>query len=182
MHELEKQKNELLKSNIRVVESHSIVLKDIVKAHNEVRERAIQYTYQLITAIGVVAGFGFTAISSVKVIHLFILGELLLFGAMAFGMRFIKKGFIEEGELYAGFVHKISKAINDRSQINPDDSLEKIKTQMATMANSELRIFDDGKPVSIDSNFFLTVILYLFMGGGIVLLLSLVNLDKYLFI
>lgn len=179
MSESEKQKIELLKSNIRAVESHSLILKDIIKAHNEVRERAVKYTYQLITAIGVVAGFGFTAISSVKVVPLFILGELLLLGAMAFGMKFIKRVFIiDEAGVYVGLIHKISGAINDRSQINPEDSFEKIKTQMATMASSELRIFDDEKPADINSNFFLTIILYLFMGGGIVLLLSLVDLDK----
>jgi len=177
MNEQEKQKIELLKSNIRVVESHSEVLKDIIKAHNDVRERAIKYTYQLITIIGVVAGFGFTAISAVNTIYLFVLGELFLFSAMAFGMRFVRKGFIDEAELYATYVTKVGNAIKARSQINPDDSYENIKAQMGNMANSELKIFDGEKPINIDSKFFFTVILYLFMSGGLFLLLALLDLN-----
>lgn len=171
----EKQKIEFIKSNIRIVEHHSDVLKDIIKAHNEVRERAIKYTYQLITAIGVVAGFGFTAISTVKIVLLFILGELLLFSAMTFGMRFVRKGFIDEAELYAIYISRISKAISDRAQICPDDSFKNIKAQMESMANSELKIFGDEKPADINSKFFFNVILYLFIGGGVLLLLSLVD-------
>jgi len=178
MNEEEKQKTELIKSNVRIVERHSEVLKDIVKVHNEVRERAIKYTYQLITVIGIVAGFGFTAISSVKIIFLFIVGELLLFSAMAFGMRFVRKGFIDEAKLYATYISRVSKTISDRSLIRLDDSFENIKAQMESMADSELKIFDNEKPADINSKFFFTVIFYLFIGGGVLLLLSLVDFGK----
>ena len=48
---------------------------------------------------------------------------------------------------------------------------------MGNMANSELKIFDGEKPINIDSKFFFTVILYLFMSGGLFLLLALLDLN-----
>lgn len=181
MNEEERQKLELIKSNSRLVENDSKIMKDVIEKHEGVRERAIRYTYQLITAIGIVAGFGFTAISSVETISMFIIGELLLFSAMAFGMRFVKKGFIDEAKLYVPYISKLGRAINDRSNIRLDDSLKNIKDQMDRISNSELKIFDDNKPADINSERTFNVIFYLFIGGGVLLLLSFVDFYKLLF-
>lgn len=168
---VEKQKIDLKTSNLGFVEHDTEIMRDVIKKHEEIRERAIKYTYQLITTIGVVAGFGFTALSSVEVLFLFIFGEVLLFLAIAFGMRFIKKGFIDEASIYTDYILKLGKAIDERTKINWEDSLGSIEAEMKRISDGELGIFNNVRSC-IDSNFTFEAMFYLFMGGGVFLLLS----------
>lgn len=149
-------------------------LKEVIDKHESVRENFIRYTYQIITAIGVVAGFGFTAISFVKIIYLFILGEALLLTAMAIGMRFVKRAFLDDAAIYAGIIDKLGKAMDERLKLNSNDTIKNIEASLQRMSKNEVDIFEV-KPRNVQSNFILGSIFYTFIFGAGCLLLSFLN-------
>jgi len=57
----------------------------------DVENKILTYYHQLITVMGVVAGFGFTSITNVKSIPFFIIGELILIGTIVGGMYWLKR-------------------------------------------------------------------------------------------
>ena len=168
------EKEQLLESNKKMLEHDSKVMRDVLDKHEKVRERAIKYTYQLIAAIGLVAGLGFTGLSSVKSIFMFIAGELFLISGMGVGMRFAKKAFLDEASLYAEYIDKLNQAMKDRMGILPDTPIDEIKSSLSRVINFELKIFDkDLKPIR--SELFLNTIFYLFLIGSCILLSSFID-------
>ena len=172
MDEEVKQKIETIKRNLKFIEIDSKLLRDIINKHEGVRERAIKYVYQLITIIGVVAGFGFTAISSVKTLLPFVVGELSLIFAVAVGMRFIRSGFIDEADIYATYISKLGSIMDERRKLKLEDSIEILKTKMDSITARERMVFEDEKHANLDSNFTLNIISYLFTIGGLSIVFS----------
>jgi hypothetical protein len=149
------------------------VMSDVISKHENVRERAVKYTYQLITILGLVAGFGFTALSSVKILWLFLTGEALFFMAMAFGMWFVKIAFIDEAKYYANYIERLDNVMGKRLAIfqeSADNAMAKLKE----IEEEELKIFDDAPP-KIRSDFTFKIILILFILGSISILSSLLQ-------
>lgn len=162
-------------ANTKVLEKSAEILNEVSLAHERVRERALTHAYQLITAIGIVAGFGFTAIGSVHCKILFFVGEILLLSGMAVGMWFAKAGFIDEINYYSEWCKQVSGVLRDRMEIKFDGSMDMqtVETKMEKAKNKELSIFkNDTKNASYR---WLSVVFYLFVLGGLLLLISLLR-------
>jgi len=89
------------------------------------------FGYKMIQVIGIVAGFGFTALGSVKTINLFVLGELLFIGSIIYGVHKIKK-------VYATNLESIQKSSNQKSQVFQEKS--KLFQEVITKAVKERKI------------------------------------------
>lgn len=104
----------------------------------ELYYRSIDFIYKTITTIGIIAGFGFTALGYVKSSILFIAGEAFLLGAIAFGIWATQKIYLREinnlenlfskirtnfSEYTALFEPKLNKATTDKF-ITADDIKE----------------------------------------------------------
>jgi hypothetical protein len=169
---MEEEKKKIILENIEAFNADYKLIREIIEKHENIRERTVRYVYQLITAIGVVAGFGFTAVSSIGFIFPFIIGESLLFSAMAVGMWFVKKAFIDEAKVYANYIDKLGKIMEEREAITlENDTLENIKVKTGALKNREGGLFDD-PPLDIKSDIAFKRIFYLFIVGGVFLLLS----------
>lgn len=66
--------------------SQSEIAKDYEKKTFKLYFKSIDFIYKTLTIIGIVAGFGFTAIGHVKNSIMFIIGEALFFSAIAVGI------------------------------------------------------------------------------------------------
>lgn len=71
---------------------------DVKKAYGEAEiqlfDKTLDFTYKILTTIGLVAGFGFTAISKVITIYLFVFGEGLLLSAILLGIFWVQKIYL----------------------------------------------------------------------------------------
>ena len=167
---MDKEKAELLQRNIKDYDQDLKIMGEVIEKHENVRERIIKYMYQLIAAIGLVAGFGFTAVSSVHSVPSFILGEVSLFSAMATGMWFVKKAFLDEAKIYATYIDKIGKIMEERLAAK-DENLEDLRSKMNILQQREHVLFDE-RADDTNSEIYFKAISYLFVLGGIFLLLS----------
>lgn len=59
---------------------------EYLKTETKYLDGYLDYSSKVIQIVGILAGFGFTAVSKVQTLWLFILGELLLVGAIVFGL------------------------------------------------------------------------------------------------
>ncbi len=89
------------------------------------------FGYKMIQVIGIVAGFGFTALGAVKTVNLFILGELLFISSIVYGVYQIKR-------IYATNLEAIQKSSNQKSQVFQEKS--KLFQDIITKAVKERKI------------------------------------------
>jgi len=148
---------------------------DISEKHERVRERALTHVYQLVTAIGIIAGFGFTAIDSVQSIAMFLFGESLLFAGMAVGMWFAKAGFIDEIKYLAEWANKLHSIHQKRRGMEKrfaENKVSGLKEEMEKIDNETGEIFKN--KIEIADYRWLTTIFLFFVLGCMFLLLSFV--------
>lgn len=168
---MEELKKSLALQNIKDAEDDEKIMKEVVAKHENVRERAVGYIYQLITVNGIVAGFGFTAVSSVINKNAFIGGEFLFFSAIAVSIWFTKKAFIDEAREYADYIQDLDKIMERRLNIKFESSIDVIEDELRSIRSSELVLFRDHKN-NINSDLFFRIILGLFICGVFLLLFS----------
>src|SRR3989344_4910902 len=75
----------------KALETEGFVMGKYSDQELQLLNKFIGFTYQILTAIGIIAGFGFTAMQNVKSVLLFTLGELVLVAAILFGLFWVKK-------------------------------------------------------------------------------------------
>lgn len=166
---MDEEIKQLHTENLKHAETGMKILRDLSEKHEKIRERALTHTYQLITAIGIVAGFGFTAISSVQNIWVFLFGELLLLSAMAVGMWFVADGFIyEDNRLLLKWSNEVKNILDERMIISATD--HNAKGKMDEIKKKELELFKEKD--NLPSFVCLRFIFLLFILGGFFLLLS----------
>jgi hypothetical protein len=66
------------------------------EAEIDLTHKFMDYTYKTLTIIGLIAGFGFAAISRVSNLQFFIVGEIFLFVAIIIGIYWIQHYYGEE--------------------------------------------------------------------------------------
>lgn len=143
----------------------------------------LNFVYKMIQVIGIVAGFGFTALGFVKQLHLFILGEAFLLSSIVYGIYQIKK-------IYATNLNGIQKSSNEASTIFQEKSqlfqgviTEALKEGKIDMTDFQSRLEKvDAKLLNFFSRKknrttkneerFLDTIISLLITGSILLLLS----------
>lgn len=75
----------------KALKTESEVMGEFSDRERELLYKYIDFTYQILTALGIFAGFGFTAINSVQTLWLFILGEGVLISTILYGFLWLKK-------------------------------------------------------------------------------------------
>ena len=103
----------------------------------ELYYRSIDFIYKTITTIGIIAGFGFTALGHVKNITLFVVGELFLFGAIAFGIWATQKIYLKEIENLEGLFSKIR--VNFAEYVTLFESKLKKATDDKTLTTEDIK-------------------------------------------
>jgi hypothetical protein len=155
------------------------IRKEISEKHERVRERALTHTYQLVTAIGIIAGFGFTAIDSMQNIAMFLIGESLLFAGMAVGIWFAKAGFIDEIKYLTGWANKLDSIRKKRIDMEKkfaENNIAGLQKEMEGVDNETGNIFNN--ETRLANYNWLTAIFILFVLGCTFLLFSFVACYK----
>lgn len=141
------------------------------------------FGYKIIQVIGIVAGFGFTALNSVKAPNLFILGEFLFITSIIYGVYQIKKIYSTNLESIQKSSNQKSKVFQEKSKLFQEVITKAVKEQKIDVADfqNKLEMVDaklikefTSKPVkpSKDEGKFLNIIILLLMFGGLFLLAS----------
>jgi len=155
------------------------IRRDISEKHERVRERALTHVYQLVTAIGIIAGFGFTAIDSVQSITIFLFGEFLLFAGMAVGIWFAKAGFIDEIKYLTDWANKLDDIQKRRMNMEKKfakNNITGLQNEMELVDNETGELFKN--ETKIADYKWLTAIFIFFVFGCIFLLVSFVKYCK----
>lgn len=79
--------------------------------------KSVNFIYRIITVIGVIAGFGFTALGFVDNFWIFMAGELLLLSAIALGLYRTQQIYFTEAHHLWQEHEKISKHFEERNKI-----------------------------------------------------------------
>jgi ABC-type multidrug transport system fused ATPase/permease subunit len=144
----------------------------------------MKFVYQALTAMGLVAGFGFAGIQGVENICLFFLGELIMFGSMMFGFYRIKIIYTQNSnsvekmakdirrvyEKKAIALGEMMKELREKGTLLEKSNIEKYEESN----NEIIELFGIGKEHNVekDQSSFITLMLILFIVGFIILLLS----------
>lgn len=145
-----------------------------------IRKRAdLLNTYNhIITFIGIVAGFGFTAINKVENIYLFLVGEGLFVSLFIFSIFYLKQFHITESEAFYEISDKLNKNFDARSKVYVDFFEKKQSRAFFDNALNETIVnttTPKAKPTKLDLNFLFNVSLVLIVIGGLFLLSSFVD-------
>src|SRR5688500_6085616 len=81
---IQKESSRFLKLETEIMEAYG-------KEQMTLFYKILDFTYKILTVIGLVAGFGFTALSSVQNIFAFTAGEAFLLSAIIYGLYRIQK-------------------------------------------------------------------------------------------
>jgi len=156
------------------IDSDLGTMREIASEDNNLFYKIIEFPLKIITVLGVFAGFGFTGVSLVRNIWLFVAGELFFAGAVIFGLNWYKKIVVSHKVTYKYYIERLGEHINRWREISLtiaregcDD--EKFKKYIVEMQNKGSEIFGK-KPEGND--FIINVILWLFPIAVILLLLS----------
>lgn len=147
---------------------------------HQIRKRAdLLNTYNhIITFIGIVAGFGFTAIDKVENIYLFLAGEGLFITLFIFSILYLKKFHITEINAFYEITGELNKIFDAKSKIYVDFFMKKQSRAFFEKALNESINNTEApkpKPTKLDLNFLFNVSLVLIVIGGLFLLSSFVN-------
>lgn len=144
----------------------------------------LNFGYKIIQTVGVIAGFGFTAIGYVKNIYLFLSGEGILLLSIVYGVYKIKKIYsVNLGSIQSSSDQK-SRIFNEKSQIFQEVILKAVKDKVIDIANFQSRLnvvdqkllkeFSPNKKIKKKDEDFLTPLIAFLILGGAALLLSFV--------
>lgn len=101
----------------------------------ELLYKYVDFTYQILTALGIFAGFGFTAFSKVQTLWLFIFGEVLLISTILYGFLWLKKFYTSNLEPLQESSREIFKLYKKRDEIFLKISNDFLKKQVLKKKN-----------------------------------------------
>jgi len=109
-------------------------------------DQSLYFIGQIITASGLIAGFGFTAIANVQQIYLFALGELFLFLNICAGLYFMK-GWHDDFDIFksdirtlASIADTLKTALSDKNEIKAKNGIADLE-KFASQERNTLKIF-----------------------------------------
>lgn len=150
--------------------------------------KSIDFIYKTITTIGIIAGFGFTAMSHIKSYTLFITGEGFLLSAIAVGIWAIQSIYLKERNNLDKFYGKIKKNFWEwyevfkpafdkasKGELVKDDivALRKKEWELVSIFTNNRSDFEEGRKDNLP--IIIRVIFCLFIIGGTALLLSFIT-------
>lgn len=158
--------------------------KDYGKKYLTLFYKSVDSIYHIVTTIGIVAGFGFTALGYIENNVLFIFGEILLFSAIGVGIWAIQKIYISERKNFEGLHSKINLYFSERNDLfklvfnraTANNLTSDDVNQIQVKDRELLDILKNSPEVEKDRKDILTpvvrAIFILFVVGGALLLLS----------
>ncbi len=152
-------------------------------SEHQIRKRAdLLSTYNhIITFIGIVAGFGFTAIENVENISLFILGEAFFVGLFTFSIFYLKQFHITESDAFYEISEQLQNRFDTISKVYLDFFDKKLSRknfeEKLSKTFSSITV-PKAKPTKLDLNFLFNASLVLIILGGLFLLASFINFDN----
>jgi len=170
----------------------------ILKAHGDDQKKLLYEifgsTKTLVQTIGVVAGFGFTALSHVENLSLFIFGEFFLFVAIFYGLFWTQKsyrsnlkGSIAEtdkvkslfADRYVFFKKVYDKALSDVSDGN---EILIPKSYISDLQKKDNELMEKFISQTADKNWSdpFNWLMFFFATGGIVILISFFHLCSFI--
>lgn len=143
----------------------------------------LSFGYKIIQTIGIVAGFGFTALGSVKTTGFFVLGEALFVTSIIYGVYQIKRIYATNLQAIQESSNQKSKVFQEKSQFFEEviaGAVEERKMNAADFQqklgaiNAKLKseFTTDSVKVSKDEGRFLNIIILLLTAGSLFLLAS----------
>ncbi len=128
----------------RHLQTQSEMMKDYSGHILDLENKTISFLYSIATTIGVFAGFGFTAISRVEYLHVFMLGELLLMSAVFFTILFIQRTHLStKNELWNQW-NDYRIHFNERNNLF-SSILQKVLKEKIYPENNMRELFDKDK-------------------------------------
>ncbi|MCG2688700.1 hypothetical protein L6250_03670 [Candidatus Parcubacteria bacterium] len=155
--------------------------------------KSVDFIYKMITTIGIVAGFGFTAIGYVKNEIFFTLGEVLLFSAIAIGIWTTQKIYLSERKNLDVFYSKIKSHFSERNDLfipifekAQNDNLTRDDMNNLMDKDKELLLILKDNPETEKNrkdilSLIIWSILILFVAGVLLLIFSFLRIDYLLF-
>lgn len=159
----------------------------------ELYYRSIDFIYKTITTIGIVAGFGFTALGYVQSTTLFVIGELFLFSAIAFGIWATQRIYLNEIKNFEGLFSKVRvnfsgyvmvfesklKKATDNKALTADDikDLQDKDRELLKILQESPETEKDKQEMDLFSRIVWTIFV-LFVVGGLFLLTSFLLICK----
>lgn len=148
----------------------------------------LNFGYKIIQTIGIIAGFGFTAISGVKNNYFFAIGEFLLITSVAYGIYQIKKIYTSNLESIQKSSNKSFAAFDEKSKLYVETITKFLKEGIidTNLFQNDLEIVDQKLLEAIkpdrahrnkDEGRFLTALVIILLTGSVILLLSFVDLN-----
>lgn len=137
----------------------------------------LNFGYRIIQTVGIVAGFGFTAIGFVKNIYFFVSGEGILLLSIVFGVYKIKNIYSENLSSIQSSSDRKSKVFIEKSNIFQEVIPKAVKDKVIDMADFQSRLdavdqkllkeFSPDKKSNIkkDEDFLTPLIVFLVLGG-----------------
>lgn len=177
----------LIQASSEFHDFYSKAMNDYGKMEIKLIDDLLNFGYKIIQVIGIIAGFGFTAVGAVKNFHLFITGESLFLLTISYGIYQIKKIYAinlesiqKSGDKKKDIFYNKSKIFQKFIKNSVEDgkiNYYEFKRQLDTADKELLKSFSsEKKQKKKNEDRFLNVMIYLLILGGIFLLLSFVNL------
>lgn len=138
-----KNKGQLLKKNLDFLGHDMKLLGEIVTTHEGARRRVLGFIYRVITVMGLVIGFGFTALPKVCNLTFFLIGQGILLMAIIFTLVWIKKNFLDEIKNYHKWIFDLRRIIDKRMQVDPNHEATAIESKMEEIKKDSLNFAKD---------------------------------------
>lgn len=170
-----------MSSNFHKVYAHA--MKEYASVEFRLTEKFLESGYRILQAVGLIAGFGFTAIGKVSNLSFFILGETLLVTSIGYGLYEIKHiyekslmGIQKSSNKASGafkkrsnFFQKYINQLSNEGKINAGD----FQREMQETGNILIKVFEtEPKKGKEDESRFLNILIFLLFSGALFLLLS----------
>jgi len=150
----------------------------------------LNFGYKIIQVIGIVAGFGFTAILGVKNGYLFSIGEFLLVISISYGIYQLKKIYVSNLESvqrssdksFSAFEEKSSLYVETITTFLKEDhiDIEGFQTKLEDVDQKLIKAIQPDKVARAkNEGNFLNVLIIILLTGALILLISFVDLTFY---
>lgn len=157
------------------------VMKEYGEKELKLIDDVLNFGYKIIQTVGIVAGFGFTAIGYVKNIYLFVSGEGILLLSIVYGVYKIKKIYSDNLNSIQSSRDRISKVFGEKSTLFQEVILKVVKEKVIDMVDFQSRLdavdqkllkeFSPNKNSNTkkDEDFLTPLIVFLVLGGAALL-------------
>ncbi|HCE31014.1 TPA: hypothetical protein DEQ89_03280 [Candidatus Daviesbacteria bacterium] len=97
--------------------------------------RFIGFTYQMLSIVGIFAGFGFTAIDRVKNLYIFLTGEAMLVSSILVGLWWLKRFYESNLSAIQKSSNTVSELYKDRDKVYLEISKDYMNSQTLKKSN-----------------------------------------------